>query len=127
MTVAKKSRAAAKPRAVTSKLEELLALQIRALKVLPPEREYRFHPTRRWRFDFAWPAHMLAIEVEGGVWTGGRHTSGAGFIDDAEKYNAATLAGWRVLRFTGDQVKSGRVVKLLQTLVAEHPSAPGYI
>lgn len=56
-------------------------------------REYRFHPTRRWRFDYAIPAHHIAIEVEGGVWTGGRHTSPKGFLGDIEKYNTATHMG----------------------------------
>lgn len=64
----------------------------------PPTPELRFHPKRRWRFDFAWPAHRIALEVEGGVWTGGRHTSSSGFLKDMEKYNAAALLGWRVLR-----------------------------
>jgi len=41
---------------------------------------------------------MVALEVEGGVWTGGRHTRGAGFIEDMEKYNAAACMGWFVLR-----------------------------
>jgi hypothetical protein len=63
-----------------------------------PEAEHRFAAPRRWRFDFAWPAYRVALEVEGGVWTGGRHTSGAGFVRDMEKYNAAGGLGWIVLR-----------------------------
>lgn len=63
-------------------------------------REYRFDPSRRWRFDYAIPAHKIAIEVEGGVWTQGRHTRPAGFIGDMEKYNAAAVLGWRILRTT---------------------------
>ena len=54
-------------------------------------KEYKFHPTRRWRFDYAIPEHKIALEVEGGVWTGGRHTSPKGFLNDIEKYNTATL------------------------------------
>lgn len=61
--------------------------------------EHKFHPVRRWRFDFAFVAQKLAIEVEGGVWTGGRHTRGYGYAADCEKYNAATLLGWSVLRY----------------------------
>jgi very-short-patch-repair endonuclease len=67
--------------------------------------EYRFHPTRKWRFDFAWPENKRAMEVEGGVWTGGRHTRGSGFLKDCEKYNAAASLGWRVFRFTPIQVR----------------------
>lgn len=62
------------------------------------EREFRFCPPRLWRFDFAWPKLALAVEVEGAVWTGGRHTRGGGFTQDAEKYATAMLLGWRVLR-----------------------------
>jgi very-short-patch-repair endonuclease len=60
--------------------------------------EFRFHPERRWRFDFAWPDNRVALEVEGGAWTGGRHTRGSGFVKDMEKYNAATVLGWKILR-----------------------------
>jgi hypothetical protein len=67
---------------------------------LVPVMEHKFHPTRKWRFDYAFPESMVAVEVEGGVWTGGRHTSGAGFLKDMEKYNTALLHGWRVYRVT---------------------------
>ena len=71
-----------------------------------PVREYRFHPTRKWRFDFAWPEARIAVEVEGGTWERGRHTRGAGYAGDCAKYNAAVLGGWRVLRFTSDMLYS---------------------
>lgn len=87
--------------------EAILALHIRAEKLPEPTREHRFDQTRRWRFDFAWPQYMLAVEVEGGTWTGGRHTRGSGFEKDTEKYNAAALAGWCVLRFTTESVRNG--------------------
>lgn len=61
-------------------------------------REHRFCPPRLWRFDFAWPSMALAVEIEGGAFIGGRHTRGAGFRGDAEKYATALLLGWRVLR-----------------------------
>ena len=64
------------------------------------EAEHRFAAPRRWRLDFAHVGGMVAIEVEGGIWTGGRHTRGAGFERDLEKYNAATLRGWALLRTT---------------------------
>src|SRR5690606_39740371 len=56
-----------------SALEDALALHIRAHKLPEPVREYRFHPERRWRFDFAWPDLRVAAEVEGGIHIGGRH------------------------------------------------------
>ncbi len=99
-----------------SELELLLATQIEQAGIAAPEQEWRFHETRRWRFDFAWP-HLippLAIEVEGGTWTRkSRHTTGKGFEKDAEKYNAAVLLNWRVLRFTGDQVRDGRAIDVI--------------
>ena len=57
--------------------------------------ELAFHPTRKWRFDYAWPAKMVALEVEGGTYTGGRHTRGAGYANDIAKYNIATINCWR--------------------------------
>ena len=64
------------------------------------ETEYQFHPKRKWRFDYAIPNYRVAIEVEGGVWTQGRHIRPNGFLNDMEKYNAATVMGWRILRTT---------------------------
>lgn len=102
-----------------SKAEEHLALQIRAVKLPEPVREHRFHETRKWRFDFAYPAQKLAIEVEGGVWSGGRHTRGSGFTKDCEKYNAALMNGWRVYRCTPDMIKKGIVVADLSILLGK--------
>ena len=98
-----------------SELELLLAAQIQTARLPKPETEYRFHPTRRWRFDFAFP-HLippLAIEVHGGTWSRGRHTRGKGFEGDCDKSNAAVLLGWRVLQFTGDQVRDGRAIDVI--------------
>ena len=97
-----------------SQLEINLKFQLKCNGIEAPKTEYRFHPTRRWRFDFAWPDIMLAVECEGGNWTGGRHTTGTGFEADCEKYNEAVLAGWSVLRFTGDQVKSGYALVMIE-------------
>ncbi len=75
-------------------------LACRAAKLPSPVTEHRFHPTRRWRFDYAWPQWGVAVEREGGIWIRGRHTRPMGYQRDLEKYNAATVLGWRVLRFT---------------------------
>lgn len=77
------------------------------------EREYRFCEGRKWAFDFAYPLRRLGIEIEGGTWRGGRHVRPLGFARDCEKYNAATLAGWRVLRFTTEQVSSGQALEVI--------------
>ncbi len=84
-------------------------------------KEYRFHPTRRWRFDYAIPAHKIAVEVEGGVWTGGRHTSPQGFLKDMEKYNAAALLGWRLFRVTPEsQLANDTISMLRQAITGEY-------
>ena len=69
-----------------------------------PTEEYRFHPVRRWRFDFAYVDRRLAIEIDGGQWKprGGRHASDG----DREKLNAAAVLGWRVLRYSGAMLKN---------------------
>jgi hypothetical protein len=97
-----------------SEIEHKLSYLMALLGLPIPNREYRFHPERRWRFDFAWPDLKLAAEVEGGAWVQGRHTRGAGFERDCEKYNAAALLGWRVLRFTAGMVEDGRAVEMLE-------------
>ena len=74
---------------------------------VPFEEEYRFDPERKWRFDFAYPQWKIGIEVEGGTWTGGRHTRGSGYEKDCEKYNTAAMRGWMVYRFTGKMLQSG--------------------
>lgn len=78
------------------------------LRTLAPDllqgavRELRFAHSagRRWRMDFAWPARRVYVEIDGGVWTGGRHARGRGIEQDAVKENAAAAQGWRRLRFT---------------------------
>ena len=105
-----------------SALEETLALQILVMKLPAPVREYKFHPVRRWRLDFAWPEIMLAVEVEGGGWmTKSRHTSGAGFRSDMDKYHAAMDLGWTIYRCDGALINDGRAVALVQKLIeAKH-------
>lgn len=85
----------------------------RAYGLPEPEAEVRFHPTRRWRFDWAWRDARVALEINGGVWTKGRHTRGAGYLRDLEKLNAAQLAGWIVLQCQPQDVANGTVAGLL--------------
>ena len=82
-----------------------------------PVAEYRFHPVRRWRFDLAWPEQRIAVEVEGGAWIYGRHNHPRGFINDMEKYNAAVIMGWRVLRYTPEQIRAGQWLDDLRELM----------
>jgi hypothetical protein len=93
---------------------------------IPFEREYRFHESRRWRFDFARPAYderivsnmfthhpAIAIEVEGGSFSGG-HRRGLRYEFDCEKHNAAMLLGWQVYRFTPAMVEDGRALAVIR-------------
>lgn len=114
-----------------------------------PVREFVFDSHRAWRFDFAWPIQMVAVEIEGGtrgrpvichackvrvrsvgtsgqigreLRIGGRHTRGGGYQSDCDKYNAATSQGWSVLRFTAADLKNRpiEVIELTQTLIKTH-------
>ena len=76
-----------------------LFLQLLQQHRLPlPVAEHRFHPVRRWRFDFAWPDSRVALEVEGGAYSAGRHVRAEGFLADCEKYSEAAALGWRIIR-----------------------------
>jgi hypothetical protein len=77
-------------------------------------REYKFHPKRRWRFDFALPAIKIAFEIEGGVWTGGRHTRGSGYIKDREKYMEAVLDDWSVVSLTPCMITTPNIERLIK-------------
>ncbi len=99
------------------RLELALLQQIRAAKLPEPERQYRFHPERMWRSDFAFlddPFAPLLVEVDGGTWSGGRHTRGAGYQADCEKANEAVLHGWLLLRVTGAHIKSGAALEWIR-------------
>lgn len=82
------------------------------------ELEYRFAPPRLWRFDFAMPARKIALEVEGGVWSAGRHVRGAGYLSDMDKYNCAAIMGWIVVRVAPKGLADGRAVILLDGALA---------
>lgn len=100
-----------------SALEEMLALQMRACRIPDPVREYRFHHTRKWRFDFAWPDKYLAVEVQGGIWAKGGHSSGVGITRDLEKLDAAIRQGWTVYQCGASLIKSGRAVETIEMLI----------
>lgn len=96
---------------------DLLRLQIEESALPPPVQEHTFAPPRRWRFDLAWPALMVAVEVDGGTWTQGRHTRGSGYELDCEKLNRAAALGWRVLRYTTSMVRDGRAIAEITSVV----------
>ncbi len=102
-------------------LERAMDLQLRAARI-PFTREHQFAPPRMWRFDFVIDvmATQIALEVEGGTWSGGRHTTGPGFADDCEKYAEAAIRGWRVIRVTADQVRSGAALRWVERAIGRH-------
>jgi hypothetical protein len=93
---------------------EMLSTIVTTAGLPAPEREHRFHQERRWRFDLAWPQRLVAVEIEGAVWQMGRHQRPVGYLADIEKYNAAVLLGWRLLRVTPGMVQDGRALELVR-------------
>jgi len=81
-------------------------------------REYKFHPFRLWRFDFllAPEKDQVAVEIEGGIYSNGRHNRGKGYQGDLDKYNQAAAMGYKVFRFSSADVLRGRA----KAFLAEH-------
>lgn len=79
-----------------------------------PEKEYRFHPIRRWRVDYCFPKKKLAVEIEGGRFVYGRHNRPMGFKKDMEKYNQLAIQGYWLLRFTPQEVKNGYAIDVIK-------------
>lgn len=117
-----------------------------------PEKQHKFHPDRKWRFDFAWPDHKVAIELEGGTFgrpvmcdkcgskvmvhtasgsypvrAGGRHNSGSGMQADCDKYNSAASLGWFVFRIPTscrmDNVES--VIEMVSNMILKNEVKSG--
>lgn len=101
---------------IPNEFEAKLARELKTLKI-EFEQEFEFHPKRKWRADFHLVGKKILVEVEGAIWSGGRHTRGKGYIGDMEKYNAATMMGFQVLRFSTDQVKSGHAIQQIEKMV----------
>ena len=117
-----------------SDLEAALAFQIKALNLPTPETEYPFaavhvgqgpgikkrliaNGLKNWRFDFAWPDKMFAVEVEGITASGGRHQRIGGFKGDLEKYHHAMQIGWTVYRTSGHLINDGRSIEIIEQLI----------
>lgn len=100
---------------VASEAEETLAFQMKAADI-PFEREVRFAPPRKWRFDFVvrnTPTFLFAVEVDGGAWSGG-HRRGNKADKECEKLNEAALGRWTVLHFTPAMVEDGRALATIE-------------
>ena len=93
----------------------------RAVGIVVPVPELRFAPPRRWRFDFAWPFERVALEVDGGIWSRGRHARGSGIAKEHEKFNAAAARGWRIFRATPQGVSNLALYRLIRLALKETP------
>lgn len=102
-----------------SDLEDTLIFQLKALGASEPVREWRFHPIRKWRFDLSWPERLIAVEVQGGVWSQGKHGRGSGVAKDYEKLNTAQIMGWKVLQFETSSVNSGEAAELIMKVIKD--------
>jgi hypothetical protein len=105
--------AALRAAGVESQLELLLLNRLERAGLPLGEAQHRFDPRRRFRFDRAWPEHKVAVEVQGGVWTNGRHARGSGITSDAIKFSIAAALGWRVLVMTKPMIEEGLAVDLI--------------
>ena len=113
--------------------EETFAAQLTLAKI-PHRREYRFAAVlvgtgaglrnrlaaaqlKDWRFDFALPELQIGLEIEGGIWSRGRHVRGIGYRDDCEKYTEAAILGWRIMRFVPEMVMSGYALSAVKRAI----------
>lgn len=94
-----------------------------AHKIPIPQREYAFWPGRRFRFDFAWPEHRVALESEGGAWTNGAHTRGKHFRQDCRKYSEAAVLGWCVIRVLSQDLNEPETFELIQRALEARKAA----
>lgn len=103
------------------KVKKIDLFPLACLKMGLPEpvKEYRFHPGRKWRIDYYFDANgrKVGVEVEGGIWTGGRHTRGAGFAGDMEKYNAAAGMGITILRVTPSDLLKPQTFEMIKKML----------
>ncbi len=105
---------------MTARLPFDIPSQCKLMGLPVPVREFKFHPSRRWRIDYCWPSIKLAVEIEGGIWLKkGGHTTGVGFSKNIEKYNNLTLLGYRLLRFTPAQERNGDAIEMISELIGK--------
>lgn len=109
-----------KSKAEIEQERRLFVATARAHGLPEPIPEFKFHPTRKWLIDYAWPNESsdgvqgVALEIEGGAFRGPGHRSVGVFLRNIEKYNEAAILGWILIRVTTDQVKSGECFGLVR-------------
>ena len=90
-------------------------------KIPAPVSEHPFCPGRKWKFDYAWPDLLVAVEVQGGIWTRGRHTRGAALMDEWEKLNMAAVLGWRILYCQPQDAATTKFARLIKAALEFEP------
>ena len=93
--------------------------QLRLIGITAQVLEHRFAQPRKWRFDIAYPPILFAVEVDGMV-----HRIKERFVADLEKHQAAFAAGWRVLRVSPAQVRSGEACQLVEQALRQYDLRP---
>lgn len=91
-----------------------LAMLMTAAGLPEPQTEFRFHPSRKWRWDVCWLRQKVALERQGSTWTGGRHTRGKGYRSDCIKLAEGQLLGWIVVYATADMMRDGTAFALVE-------------
>jgi hypothetical protein len=112
-----------------SRLEAKVASDLAALGLMEGcERQYKFHPERRWLADFAWQGYFgksfwrgIMLEVNGGTYMRGRnrgaHSRGPRQRQDYEKWSAASIMGWTLILVDSKDVREGKhVERVLQAM-----------
>lgn len=89
----------------------------KAMGLPVPVAEYAFAKPRRWRFDLCWPEYRVALEIEGGAYTRGRHVRARGFLADCEKYSEAAVRGWLVIRVPPDELLRARTLDWIRRAI----------
>ena len=93
-----------------------LLQQLALVKIPAPVSEFRFHPVRKWRFDFAFVEQKVAIEYQGGIYQQGKqgHQTTSGIVRDCLKFSEAAAMGWRMLLVNAGMVRDGSAVTLIE-------------
>jgi very-short-patch-repair endonuclease len=102
-----------------SEVEDELEYQVKALGLPAPEKQTQLIPGRKFAFDFYWPSAKLAVEIQGGTWHVGGHSTGTGIARDCTKANLAVMHGYRILHFTTQMVKSGEALEFIEAILTK--------
>ncbi len=95
--------------------EKFLQLLLNYQFPLIPLQQHLFHKSRNWRFDFAWPSKLIAVEIQG---FGPGHNSLQGMKNDYEKHNHAVIMGWKLLYFMAHDLEGFNQAQTLSTIRA---------